>query len=306
MDLTGKRIAVTGATGFLGRYLVRTLSARGAVPVAVVRNPSKVPTLATVAELAKADLADRDALRRAFAGCDAVCANAGVVGLGGTSRQTLIAANVDGTENVLRAAADAGVRRIVYTSSGVVYRDRRDHRYHEDHELRDAGDFATRFGWYGISKAVAERTAWKLAAELDLHLSTARPWAIHGAFDPHGPTHWIKKLMQAPLGFWVTHMEFPSVYAGDFSDAVARMIERPASIGRAYNIAGEEEGMGFAPILDAWSAAGGRTPRLVLRFPVPLRRRFDLTRAKADLGWTNRPLVDGLRETLALEAAEAP
>src|SRR5690606_4106129 len=95
---------------------------------------------------------------------------------------------------------------------------------------------------------------------------------------------------------------FPSVYAGDLAEATMRMLERSVAVGRAYNVAGTED-TDFWALYEGWRAAGGPAPAVVLPVPVPLRRRFDLTRVTTDLDWSNRPLVDGFRETLALEAA---
>src|SRR6187431_856998 len=111
--LENKTIAVTGATGFLGRYFVRELHAQGANVVAVVRNPAKVPELKRDGiELRIADLADRTALSRAFANCDAVIANAGQVSMN-PDYDELLRQNLDGTRNTLHACADANVQRVI-------------------------------------------------------------------------------------------------------------------------------------------------------------------------------------------------
>ncbi len=73
---------MTGATGFLGRYLVDALLARGAHVIGVVRNPDRVPELAARGvELRQADLAERDRLARGFAGAQAVVSNAALFSL---------------------------------------------------------------------------------------------------------------------------------------------------------------------------------------------------------------------------------
>src|SRR5512135_2752423 len=121
MELRGARVAVTGATGFLGRYLVDALLDAGARPIGVVRNPDRVPSLrARGVELRRADLADRGALAAGFAGADAVVSNAALLPLG-NGPAALEQANVVGTRNVYAAVADAGVRRAVQISSVAVY-----------------------------------------------------------------------------------------------------------------------------------------------------------------------------------------
>ena len=110
-SLGNKTIAVTGATGFLGRYFVRGLHASGANVVAVVRNPDKVPELKRHGiELRIADLADRTALSRAFAGCDAVIANAGQVSLSPDYDELIM-------QNVEKQAATYGVGGTMYNAT---------------------------------------------------------------------------------------------------------------------------------------------------------------------------------------------
>src|SRR4051794_35462902 len=107
------RAFVTGATGFLGGWLTEKLRARGDDVVALVRRDVDLD-----AELVRGDLADRNALRKAIDGCDAVfhCAGIYKVGVPRSERAQLYETNVRGTENVLDAAADANVPRIVYVS----------------------------------------------------------------------------------------------------------------------------------------------------------------------------------------------
>ena len=54
-------------------------------------------------------------------------------------------------------------------------------------------------------------------------------------------------------------------------------------------------------LADAWRDAGGPMPWLRVPLPVPVTRGYDHTLAARELGWKNRPLVDGLRETFTLE-----
>jgi nucleoside-diphosphate-sugar epimerase len=299
MNLEGAKIAVTGATGFLGRYVVRTLSDRRAKVIGVVRNPGRVPELAAQGvELRKADLASRDALVQGFAGADALVSNAALFSIRNQNWADHIRTNVEGTRNVFEAAVAAGVKRLVHVSSVAVYRSG-GKRISE--ESSQHGDDSPQRPWtvYPISKALSEQLAWRLAAEHDLDLTTIRPCAIYGANDPNFMSV-FRWLVWPPVTIVPVWTGMPFVYAGDVAEAIALSLEKPVSIGKAYNVTGDDSTVW--EFVESWGKAGGQLPWLRLPLPVPFVRGFDHTRATHDLGWKNRSLVDGLRETIAIEA----
>ena len=299
MDLRGARIAVTGATGFLGRYIVDVLLARGAHVIGVVRNPGKVPELAAKGvELRKADLSERANLAAGFAGAAAVVSNAALFSLGNQRWEEHERANVEGTRNVMGACTDAGVSRVVQVSSVAVYGIFARGVLHED--APQLGPETRRLPWsvYAVSKALSEQEAWRLAREQGLALTTVRPCTIYGAFDPNFMPV-FKRITTFPVSIRPLGLRMSYVYAGDVAEGIALALEREQSIGRAYNLTGDGES--WQDLTDAWSALGGRTPVLALPIPIPLTPRFDNARAKKELGWRPRALVDGLRETLRLE-----
>ncbi len=109
---------VTGGSGFVGCHVVRSLLARGARVRCLVRASSRLDNLEGLdVEVVAGDLTDRTSLDRAAAGRDAVFHCAADYRLYARRPQELYASNVEGTGNVLAAAADAGVRRVVHTSS---------------------------------------------------------------------------------------------------------------------------------------------------------------------------------------------
>ena len=109
---------VTGGTGFVGTHVIRALLARGDRVRALVRPSSRRDNLADVeVELAEGDLTDRASLARAMRGVSTVYHVAADYRLWTKDPQELYRANAGGTENVLSAAADAGVSKVVYTSS---------------------------------------------------------------------------------------------------------------------------------------------------------------------------------------------
>ena len=115
------KILVTGATGMVGSVLTRQLVAHDA-DVRIFRRPtSQLDLLGEVAERvehATGDVTNPESVYRAVDGVDQVYHAAAVLGFGaGARRETLHRVNVGGTANVVNAALDAGVRRLVHTSS---------------------------------------------------------------------------------------------------------------------------------------------------------------------------------------------
>ena len=109
-------ILITGATGFIGRTLVRQLSDIGYPLRALIRPSSRSPRLpkGVAVEVAVVSLADKRGLRAALRDVDVIIHLASAENQG--SRGSLLTADIQGTENLVEAAADAGVKRIVYLS----------------------------------------------------------------------------------------------------------------------------------------------------------------------------------------------
>jgi len=110
-----KPTLVTGATGFIGWHVARRVLARGAKVRVLVRPASKVRELDV--EVVTGDLRDPESLRRAVTGCGVVFHVAADYRLWARDPSELYRSNVEGTQNVLSAARDAGVERVVYTST---------------------------------------------------------------------------------------------------------------------------------------------------------------------------------------------
>jgi nucleoside-diphosphate-sugar epimerase len=284
VKLAGSTVAVTGATGFLGGYLVDKLLARGAHVIAVVRSPDKARELAARGvEVRKADLADRAALRAAFAGADAVISNAAVVSF--TRPRETHATNVQGTRNVFEALAEAGVKRAVAISSAAAYppspfmRD-------ESSPLRRGA----RFVWdaYGASKAEAERVAQAICADAGVGLTIFRPCGISGARDPllMGALTLLSRFPVAPMPVFT---RIGVVHAEDVAEAVALSLERPeVAAGKAYNLQGATASLWR--VARQFRAAGGPSARVWLPIAFPFLLRYDDARARRELGWQPRSL----------------
>ena len=112
------KVLVTGATGFIGGNLVRMLWRRGYDVSALVRRGSDARALEdTGIQQVAGDILDRDSLDNAVRGCEAVFHCAAAYTFWSPDPSLVYRTNVTGTENVLDAAGDAGVPRIVYTST---------------------------------------------------------------------------------------------------------------------------------------------------------------------------------------------
>lgn len=290
------RVAVTGATGFLGSHVVAALAEAGLAPRAVARRPDAA---VLGVEVARADLLDVAALTEAFAGCDAVVANAALGSFQG-DLDAFVRTNVTGTANTLRAAAAAGARRVALVSSTAVYLTTVTRPITEEHERY--GTTKRRFSWthlstdwrYAVSKSAAEQEAGRLAAELGLDLTILRPGPIYGSRD----RKWTARMLRAvarPIAVAPT-VGVPAVHAGDVAGAVAAALRTPGSIGRAYTIAGPP-----VPLADLYATlvrlGAGRA--WILRIPVPIAVRYDTTAAARDLGFSPRGIEAGLAEVVA-------
>jgi dihydroflavonol-4-reductase len=109
---------VTGATGFLGSHVARRLQDRGADLRLLVRSSSRTDNIHDLpAEHVVGDLRDLESLKRGMAGCEIVFHVAADYRLWAVNGQELYQSNVEGTRNILQAARDSRVQRVVYTSS---------------------------------------------------------------------------------------------------------------------------------------------------------------------------------------------
>lgn len=111
------KLFLTGATGFVGSHVAQLAAAQGAKLRLLTRQTSNLNLLPKSAEVVGGDLRDPAKFAHAIAGCDAVIHVAADYRLWVPNPDDMYKANVDGTRELLRIAREAGVRRVVYTSS---------------------------------------------------------------------------------------------------------------------------------------------------------------------------------------------
>lgn len=172
-----KAALVTGASGFLGWHVARTLLQKGLTVRALTRPASKLIELDDV-ERVNGDLRDPDSLARALQGCGLVFHVAADYRLWAKDETEMYRSNVDGTRNLLVAARAAGVERIVYTSTvGCV--GMRDGILADEDSPVTLGDMK---GAYKRSKFLAEQVALQ-EAEKGLPVVIVNPTAPVGGHD---------------------------------------------------------------------------------------------------------------------------
>jgi dihydroflavonol-4-reductase len=155
------KIFVTGATGFVGHHVARELASRGAQLRLLVRKTSNLANLEGIfpsgqAETHIGDLADPSTIAPALEGCEAVFHVAADYRLWIPDPKSMYRANVDGTRELLRLSREAGIRRVVYTSSVATMGFRKDGLIvNEDTPV----SLADMVGHYKRSKFLAEQEA---------------------------------------------------------------------------------------------------------------------------------------------------
>ena len=168
---------VTGANGFLGSEIIRQARSSG-VPV---RASDMGPrSISPDVEYVAANVLDAGSLAPAVAGVDVVIHAAGLAHIFGRSSAASApfdAVNRAGTENTVRAAAEAGVRRVVLVSSVSVYGESGRHACTETAVCSPEGAYAT-------SKREAEQCATRLARAHDVELAILRLATLYGEGDP--------------------------------------------------------------------------------------------------------------------------
>jgi dihydroflavonol-4-reductase len=327
------RALVTGGNGHLGYNMVATLLARGHQVRSSVRSITDADKTARLralgpVELVEADVRNESQMKAALDGIDTLFHLAAVFSTTENDRAAeILDSAVRGTETTLRAAAAAGVKRVIMTSSVVTL------------PLVKAGEpSVTEKDWttdlripYFRAKVESERKAWELAKQLGLELTTILPAGIIGpGFARPTPTiHLVRAALMGEFRLGAPHGNFSFVDVRDVAEAHALAFERGAQ-GRF--IVGYDHVPTFQEIVLALRQIdpGVKPPLMVMpAFMSPTLATYDALchlvlgtpriatreviesvvsgklvsysceRAKTVLGWTARvPLEQSLRDTI--------
>jgi len=229
-------VVVSGASGFVGAALVQKLGALRAVHACFRSAPAVPPDGAE--GMVVGDLDGSTDWRQALRGADAVVHTAAHAHqLGATSEADYRRVNAEGTVNLARQAAEAGVRRFVFVSSVKVNGESAP----PDRPYREADEPAPEDA-YGRSKLAAEQGLAEVARQGGLEIVVLRPPLVYGP----GAKGNLARLMGIvargiPLPFGALRNRRSMVSLGNLCDAIVASLDFPAPTPRTYLLADGED-----------------------------------------------------------------
>lgn len=317
---------MTGGTGFIGGEIVRQLRGRGDDVAGLVRTPAKAAKLTELGcEPVAGDLSDAAAIRAGVEGCDAVVHAAAMyeVGIPSSQRQPMREANVDGTENVLGAALEAKVPKVVYVST-VGIGQTHGKTIDESYEAPD-GPFTS---CYEETKWQAHQVAKRLIGE-GLPCTIVQPGGVYGPGDTSSLGQMIDQFLSGKMplipfpdtGLCFAHVE-------DTAAGIVLALDKGRP-GEAYFLSGPATTIRGA-VETVAKVAGKKAPKRSI--PTPLMKAMipigplvgkmmgqppnlrelisaadgctfwaSNEKARRELGYAPRGLEEGLRATLEAE-----
>lgn len=252
---------VTGANGFVGAAVVRALLARGEGVRAFVRRGSDWRNLEGLeVEIHEGDITRPETLQAALPGCRYVLHVAADYRLWAPDTERMLATNVQGSVNVLEAAAAAGVERLVYTSSVATLGIRSDRAPADEETPVGLEDM---IGPYKRSKFIAEQQVRRRAAEIGFPVVTVNPSTPIGPGDIK-PTPTGRLILDAAAGRMPAFVDtgLNLVHVDDVAAGHVAALERGRP-GERYILGGVD--MSLKAILEVVAGyAGRRAPTLRL------------------------------------------
>lgn len=308
---------VTGATGYIGGVLTRALIKRDGSVRGVLHE--RQPWFSEPVEWVKGDVLDRDSMIAAFQGADIVLHLAAEVSVDHRMADVVWETNVTGTRNVVEAALECGVRRLVYCSSIHAYDQRPVHDV-----LDEARGHGTPVTVYDTAKAQAEAEV-RHGIERGLDVVILNPTGVIGPYDAEP-----SQLGQVFVDIY--RRKLPALTTGGFDwvdvrDVVEAIMaaETRGRCGENYILSGRWHSMvelarmchdatgapvprlvcpipvaqAWAPIQVAWDRSQGRRPRFTrsaLSMLGMSNRRISSAKARCELGYDPRPTAHSVRD----------
>jgi len=306
----GKSVLVTGGGGFIGSHLCERLVELGADVRAMVHYNAlgtwgwlDTSPLRDEIEVLAGDIADRDSVRRAAEGRQIIFHLAALIAIPYSYHAPLsyVRTNIEGTLNVLQAARELAVERVVHTSTSEVYGTAQTAPINENHPLQGQSP-------YSASKIGADKIAESFHLSFDVPVITVRP------FNTFGPRQSARAVIPTIITQCLTgesvqlgnlHPTRDLNYVGNMVDGFVKAAEASAAIGQTVNIgSGREISIGdlarlIADLTGRAISIESDAQRLRPEGSEVDRLLADATRARNLLGWEPEvSLEDGLQKTI--------
>ena len=314
-------VAVTGASGFIGLHCILALLQEGYRVRGTLRDMSRADSLRQALdkhvetggrlEFAEAELARDDGWTEAFDGCAYVLHVVSPIPRSvPRDENDLIVPARDGTLRVLKAAGQAGVRRVAQTSSIAAVVNGHNHGRSYVYSEKDWSNLEAGLTPYPKSKTVAERAAWDYMAQLGedsaLELSVINPGMVYGPIleaDYGTSGEVVRKIMRRDLP-GLPQLGWGSVDVRDVAVAHVKAMETPAAAGQRFCCVAEDAWMrDIAAILkEHYAQRGYKIPTFVMpNFMVRLAAIFDKAVRVVVYELGTLPRVDNsrIKDTLA-------
>jgi dihydroflavonol-4-reductase len=225
------KLFITGATGFIGNHLVRRLAQTEHRMRCLVRTPSKARLLEELGvEMTLGDVTDKNSVREGMQGCDAVIHVAGLFSWWEKDKKRFWDVHVTGTRNVMEAALDTGVAKVVHVSTPLIYGKPAACPFTEESPVGPV-----RFSEYARTKYEAEQIAWQLHEQRGLPLVVVSPGAVLGPGDTTPSGQFIKDYLQGYLPVAAFRKSITTwVHVRDVAEAIVKALEKEGNLGEKY------------------------------------------------------------------------
>jgi nucleoside-diphosphate-sugar epimerase len=263
---------VTGSTGGVGSAFVERLLAKGYEVRALARKTSDISHLKTTeAEIVFGDITEYDTLRPIVKGIDIVFHCAAKVTPGWGTWAEYEATTVKGTENMLRASTEAGVKRFLQVSSMAVYGVACRKEGFPANE--DTPCDAVKTQYYDYSKLMAEQACWEYNKQGKIPVSVIRIGSAYGLRDRLlSEKNYINTLAPLVVFPGSKNPRYAIVNSCDIAELAILAATSDKAVGQVYNVAGPEA-VTLRDFTKAMARAQGG-PKIMVNMPISLAYFF--------------------------------
>jgi NAD dependent epimerase/dehydratase len=313
VNIKNKKVLVTGAGGFVGSHLVEALVKSGAKVKAFVHYNSRNDwgmlenldkNILREVEVTASDLRDADAVKKAIKGQQVIFHLGALIGIpySYVNPRDVVDTNVDGTLNVLTAARDFDVEKIIHTSTSEVYGTAQYVPMDENHPVNPQSPYAA-------SKLAADLLALSFHRSYDLPLGVIRPFNIYGPRQSARaviPSIIVQALVKGRIYLGSISPTRDLTFVTDSASGFIAFAQCEKTVGEVVNLGSNRE-VSISELIDVVSTCLNRKIRVteekkrVRPEKSEVERLFsDSRKAKALFGWNPKiDIEEGIRKAIS-------